>query len=243
VLVQSSFMRTAGVNLFSSIGYTMDNWNAILNLKLPQTALMNTLILCVASSTIGMTVASLVGYVVTRTRFRGRKALEIAAWIPWGMPSLILGLGMLWAVLFSPMSILYGSLAILVIAHVIRSMPVKTRIMSSTIIQLDKELEESARVLGASWSQAFRQIILPLVKNGFVAGWIIGFVYSFGELALVAFLTGPKSVVYSTLLFSLWQNGAVERASVVAIIMTAIIMGCVLLTRKLTRTELSSGAA
>jgi ABC-type Fe3+ transport system permease subunit len=49
--------------------------------------------------------------------------------------------------------------------------------------------------------------------------------------------------VYSTLLFSLWQNGAVERASVVAIIMTVIIMGCVLITRKITRTELSSGTA
>jgi ABC-type Fe3+ transport system permease subunit len=82
-----------------------------------------------------------------------------------------------------------------------------------------------------------------LVKNGFVAGWVIGFVYSFGELALVAFLTGPKSVVYATLLFSLWSNGAIERASVVAIIMTVIIMGCVLLTRRLTRTELASGAA
>jgi iron(III) transport system permease protein len=243
VLIQSSLMRTVGVNIFSAGGYTMENWNAILSLRLPQTALVNTLILCVASSTIGMAVASLVAYVVTRTDFRGRKALEIAAWIPWGVPSLILGLGMLWAVLFSPMSVLYGTLAILVLAHIVRSMPVKTRIMTSTIVQIDKELEESARVLGASWQQAFRQIILPLVKNGFVAGWIIGFVYSFGELALVAFLTGPKSVVYSTLLFSLWQNGAVERASVVAIIMTVIIMGCVLLTRKITRTELSSGAA
>jgi iron(III) transport system permease protein len=243
VLIQSSFMRTAGVNLFSASGYSLENWQSILSLRLPQTALANTLILCVASSTIGMGIAALVAYVVTRTQFRGRKALEVAAWIPWGVPSLVLGLGMLWAVLFSPMSILYGSLAILVIADVIRSMPVKTRIMTSTIIQIDKELEESARVLGASWPQAFRQIVLPLVKNGFVAGWIIGFVYSFGELALVAFLTGPKSVVYSTLLFSLWQNGAVERASVVAIIMTAIILGCVLLTRKLTRTELSSGAA
>jgi iron(III) transport system permease protein len=242
VLIQSSFMRTAGVNLFSPVGYTLENWDSILSLKLPQTALMNTLILCVASSTVGMLVASLIAYVVTRTDFRGRKALEIAAWVPWGVPSLVLGLGMLWAVLFSPMSILYGTLAILVIAHVVRSMPVKTRIMTSTVIQIDKELEESARVLGASWQQAFRQIVLPLVKNGFVAGWIIGFVYSFGELALVAFLTGPKSVVYSTLLFSLWQNGAVERASVVAIIMTVIIMGCVLITRKVTRTELSSGA-
>ncbi|MFN0070631.1 MAG: ABC transporter permease, partial [Chloroflexota bacterium] len=240
VLIQSSFMRTAGVNLFSANGYTLDNWLTVLTLRLPQTALMNTLILCVASSTIGMLVASLVAYVCTRTQFRGRKALEVAAWLPWGMPSLVLGLGMLWAVLFSPMSALYGTLAILVIAHVIRSMPVKTRIMTSTIVQIDKELEESARVLGASWPQAFRQIVLPLVKNGFVAGWIIGFVYSFGELALVAFLTGPKSVVYSTLLFSFWQNGAVERASVVAIIMTVIILGCVMLTRKLTRTELRS---
>ena len=59
---------------------------------------------------------------------------------------------------------------------------------------------------------------LPLLKNGFVSGWIIAFAFSFSELALVAFLYGPKSSVLSTLFLSLWTAGELERASVVAIV-------------------------
>jgi iron(III) transport system permease protein len=82
---------------------------------------------------------------------------------------------------------------------------------------------------------------LPLLKTGFVAGWIIGFVFSFSELALVAFLYGPKSMVLSTLMFSLWSREP-ERAAVVGILTTAIIMLVVATVRRLTRTELPQGA-
>jgi ABC-type spermidine/putrescine transport system permease subunit II len=113
--------------------------------------------------------------------------------------------------------------------------------MSSTLVQIDKGLEEAARIHGADWLRTFWHIWMPLLKTGFVAGWIIGFVFSFSELALVAFLYGPKSMVLSTLMFSLSFNEP-ERAAVVGILSTAVILLVVGTVRRLTRTELPRGA-
>jgi iron(III) transport system permease protein len=239
-LVYASVSKTAGVNMFSADGYTLNNWQSILSLQLPRQSIGNTLILSITSATVGGIVGTLVAYVLVRTKFAGHKVLEFSAWIPWTVPTIVLGLGLLWVTLFTPLSVLYGSLAILVVAHVVRGIPIRTRIMTSTLVQIDKGLEEAARVAGANWLRTFWYVWLPLLKTGFVAGWIIGFVFSFSELALVAFLYGPKSMVLSTLMFSLWSREP-ERAAVVGILTTIIIMLVVSAVRRITRTQLEPG--
>lgn len=241
MLVYASFAKTAGVNMFSAAGYTLGNWEAMFRLQLPRNSLINTFILSFGATTASAILGTLIAYILIRTNFGGRKLLEIVSWIPWAVPTIVLGLGLLWMALFTPLSILYGSIIILILAHVIRSTPLKTRIMTSTMIQIDKGLEEAARLHGASWSQTMWHIWLPLLKNGFVSGWIIGFVFSFSELALVAFLYGPKSSVLSTLFLSLWTAGELERAAVVGIVTTFIVLAVVLIVRKVTNTGLPQG--
>jgi iron(III) transport system permease protein len=240
-LVYASVARTAGANMFSADGYTLNNWQSILSLQLPRQSIGNTLILSISAATLGGVVGTIVAYVLVRTKFAGNPLLEFSAWIPWTVPTIVLGLGLLWVTLFTPLSVLYGSLAILIVAHVVRGIPIRTRIMTSTLVQIDKGLEEAARVHGANWLRTFWYIWLPLLKTGFVAGWIIGFVFSFSELALVAFLYGPKSMVLSTLMFSLWTREP-ERAAVVGIVTTLIIMLVVGAVRRMTRTQLQPGA-
>lgn len=239
VLVQTSFMKLVGFNPLLATSYSVKHWETVLSLEIPRQSIMNTLVLALTSATIGMTIYSLVAYVVVRTKFAGARFLDLAAWMPWGVPLLVLGLGVLWTIGFTPLSVLYGTLPILVLAHVIRGFPSETRIMTSTMIQIGPELEESARVHGASWPQMFWRVMLPLVKNGYVTGWIIAFVVAFYDLALVVFLFGPQSMVLPTLFLSLWRSGQVEKASVAAIIMTAMILLVVTLVRRFTRVGLS----
>jgi iron(III) transport system permease protein len=240
-LLYASVAKTAGVNFFSADGYTLNNWVSILSLQLPRQSIGNTFILSITAATVGGVLGTIIAYVLVRTKFAGNKLLEFSAWIPWTVPTIVLGLGLLWVTLFTPLSVLYGSLAILIVAHVIRGIPIRTRIMTSTLVQIDKGLEEAARVHGANWLRTFWHIWLPLLKTGFVAGWIIGFVFSFSELALVAFLYGPKSMVLSTLMFSLWTREP-ERAAVVGILSTLVIMVIVGVVRRVTRTQLQPGA-
>jgi iron(III) transport system permease protein len=241
VLVYASFSRSVGINMFSANGYHLGNWQAMLSLRLPQVALTNTMILSIGASTFSAVLGTVIAYVLVRTKFRGRRALEFVAWIPWAVPTIVLGLGFLWVTLFTPMSVLYGTIFVMILAHVVRSTPLKTRIMTSTIVQIDQGLEEAARVHGANWLKAMWHVWLPLVKTAFVAGWIISFAFSFGELALVAFLFGPNSSVLSTLFLGLATRGELERAAVIGLLSTAIVLAVVALVRRVTRTGIAEG--
>jgi iron(III) transport system permease protein len=233
MLIQTSFIRLVGLSPLDPASYTLDNWRRMLTLRVNRLALTNSLVMSLVATTLGMTLYSLVSYVVTRSRYRGRRLLDLAAWVPWAVPSLILGLGILWAVLLSPLAVLYGTLTVMIVAHIVRGFPFGTQIMGSTMIQISRELEEAARVHRASWPATFRRIWLPLVKSGFLAGWVIQFTVSFSDLATVAFLYGAKSTVLPTLFLSQWSNGRLEEASVAALMMTAVALAVVALVRRL----------
>src|SRR5881409_1128369 len=170
LLIQVSFIRFIGLNVFDPASYTLDNWRRMLTLRINRLALTNSLVMSIVATTVGMIIYSLVSYVVTRSRYKGRRLLDLAAWVPWAVPSLVLGLGILWAVLLSPLAILYGTLTVMILAHIVRGFPFGTQIMGSSMIQISRELEEAARVHHGTWTSTFRRIWLPLVKNGFVAG-------------------------------------------------------------------------
>ena len=233
MLIQVSFIRFLGLSILDPASYTLDNWRRMLELRLNRLALTNSLVMSVVATTLGMILYSLVSYVVTKSRYRGRRLLDLAAWVPWAVPSLILGLGILWAVLLSPLAVLYGTLSVMILAHVVRGFPFGTQIMGASMIQISRELEEAARIHNASWTSTFRRIWLPLVKNGFVAGWVIQFTGSFSDLATVAFLYGAKSTVLPTLFLSQWSNGRLEEAAVAALMMTAVVFAVVFVVRRL----------
>jgi iron(III) transport system permease protein len=233
MLVQTSFIRFIGLSIVDPESYTLDNWRRMLALRVNQLALTNSLVMSITATTLGMLLYSIVSYVVTRSRYPARRALDLAAWVPWAVPSLILGLGILWAVLLSPLAVLYGTLTVLILAHIVRGFPFGTQIMGASMIQISRELEEAARVHRATWTSTFRRVWLPLVKHGFVAGWVIQFTVSFSDLATVAFLYGAKSTVLPTLFLSQWSNGRLEEAAVAALMMTGIVLGVVLVVRRL----------
>src|SRR5499433_1622205 len=233
MLIQTSFIRFVGLDVFDPASYTLDHWRRMLTLRVNKLALTNSLVMSIIATTLGMILYSIVSYVVTRSRYAGRRLLDLAAWVPWAVPSLILGLGILWTVLLSPLAVLYGTLSVLILAHIVRGFPFGTQIMGASMIQISRELEEAARVHRASWTTTFRRIWLPLVKNGFVAGWVIQFTVSFSDLATVAFLYGAKSTVLPTLFLSQWSNGRLEEASVAALMMTVVVLAVVLLVRRL----------
>ncbi len=90
MLIQTSSIRFVGLSILDSASYTLDNWRRMLTLRLNRLALTNSLLMSVAATTLGMILYSLVSYVVTKSRYRGRRLLDLAAWVPWAVPSLIL---------------------------------------------------------------------------------------------------------------------------------------------------------
>ena len=101
----------------------------------------------------------------------------------------------------------YGTIWILFIAYVTRFMPYGMRYNATSMIQLHKELEESAAMSGASWARSFGRVVLPLLKPGFIAGWIYIVIVSVRELSSSILLYSPGTEVVSIVIWELWQNG------------------------------------
>jgi iron(III) transport system permease protein len=162
-----------------------------------------------------------------RTRDPLRKPLDLVSWLPWAIPGIVMGLGLLWAYVFLqrwlPVT-LYGSIGLLVLAFVTVGLPLGVRVMTSTMIQISSDLEESARISGASWLATARRIWLPLLRPGFLAGWLILMTLAVRDLSTIVLLYGPRSQVLSSRLFDWWQGGFVEEGVVLGLVQAAIVL-------------------
>src|SRR5207253_989442 len=139
------------------------NYLAILSDAAVWRGLINTFVVCGAAALVTVLLCTLVAYITTRTTYPGRKALDVISWLPWAIPGIVAGLGMLWAYITLPVR-LYGTLVLVMIVLLTTGLPLGVRLMSGAMVQLGTELEESSRVHGASWGYTFRHILAPLLK-------------------------------------------------------------------------------
>lgn len=180
----------------------------------------------VGAASLGMILCAFIAYVVVRTKYFERHALDLIAWLPWSVPAVVMALGFLWAYLFLPLPSgisLYGTLELMILVLMCKSFPIGTKIMSSTMIQIAKELEESSRMLGASWLRTFASIMLPLVLPGFLAGWLLLFTSAVKDVDTVILLYKPTTTVISTVMFGWSAQGRYEEATIIGLIQAAII--------------------
>ena len=156
-------------------------------------------------------------------------ALPIS-WAPWAVPGLVMSLGFLWAFVWLP---IYGTLWLLVLVLVARGLPVGSRFFTATMVQIGAELEESARIHGASWLRTFWRIWVPLLRPAILGAWILLFVIAVRVLDLVVLLAGPGARMLAVDIFFWTVTGRQEAASVLALLQTALVLGGYLVARLL----------
>ena len=233
VLLLNSFMELSG--FISWEMFTTTHWSNALGRDEVLRSIVDTLMVGVTAATLGVIVSIFISYIVTRTRWRGRTALDMMAWAPWAVPGLVMSLGFLWAFVWLP---IYGTQWVVVLALVARGLPIASRFFTTTMVQLSAELEESARVHGASWLRTFVRIWLPLLRPAVVGAWILLFVVAVRVLDVVVLLAGPGAHMLSVDIFLWTVTGRQEAASVLALIQTALVVVGYLAARLLARRAL-----
>ncbi|MEK7152836.1 MAG: iron ABC transporter permease [Patescibacteria group bacterium] len=224
-LIAGSFMRLFGILVQDP--WTVKHWTGVFADPLFLQSLKNSLYIGLIAATVGMVLYSFIGYIVIKSRFAGRKALDFLSWLPWGVPGMVMAIAFLWAYVGGiPLPVtLYGSIWLIMIVMIVRGLPLGVRVMNSTLVQLGNDLEESSRVLGASWFYTFRKVVAPLVTPAFISAWIILFVLSVRDLVTVLLLAGTQSRPLSMLMFEYWvAGGQAEKAIVLGLIQTAVIL-------------------
>ena len=233
LLVMGTFMKLFG---FFHIAdpWTLDNWRTTLSDPVLMRSIWNTLAIGLGSGLVGVLFYSLIAYVVVKTRHAGRGLLDFLSWLPWSVPGILLGVALLWTFLQTKIFLpIYGTIYILMIAMVIKSMPFGAQMIKSVLIQLGSDLEEASKVCGGTWYHTFRRVIFPLIMPALITVGLVGFISAARDISTVVLLGSGKSRTLSLLMLDFAAGAEFEKATVVAVIIVGLVVGAALCARAL----------
>ncbi len=220
-LTAVSFSKSWGLDFWK--GLTLANYKFILfDYNVTQRAIANSLLLATVAACIAVLLGAIIGWIDLRTRLPGRKLLDYTSLIPLGLPGIVVAVALIQFWLAMPIA-LYGTLAILLLAYVGRYIPLGVRAANASLRQIDPSLEESAKILGASWATTMREITLPLIRPGLFAGWLLVFVPVIQELSASILLFSSSSITLAVAVFNLYETGYIEPVAALAMINMIII--------------------
>jgi iron(III) transport system permease protein len=196
----------------------------------------NSLFLALGGATVCMLLAALTSYLTVRTKIAGRGILEGLVFIPWAFPGTALALGLLWAYVNFPIPI-YATIWIIMLAYVTRFIPYGLRAVSSTIIQIHKELEEASVVCGAGFFATFRRVLIPLMRPGVIAGWIILVTIFMREFSASIFLYSPGSEPLGPLIYFFYLDGWYGPMAALGLIISLICVILIAIAQRFSRWE------
>lgn len=199
------------------------------------------LLSCSASAILSVWVAVPLGYLLSRTRFYGRAALDLLLDVPIVLPPLVVGLSLL--VLFQTQAgawfqrnvftVTYAVPAV-VVAQFAVSAAFAVRTMRVTFDQLDPRTEDVARALGCSRGQAFWRVTLPEARRGILTAFTLAWARALGEFGPILVFAGAtrmRTEVLSTSVFLELSVGNLEAALAVSLLMIAVAAAVLAVTR------------
>jgi iron(III) transport system permease protein len=225
-------LQTSGAINFDVSTWTLANFRyVVIDFPTTREAIVNSLILGVGTGTLGVACATFIAIAVHRSGGIGGKFLEQVTMLPQAFPRLIFAFGFLWMVLTLPIP-LYGTLLAVLLAYVVVFLPLAYRGMSGVVVQIDKALEESARVGGASPAHVMRTVTVPLLRSGILATWALLFMVSVREISASLFLTSAHTQVLGPAIFNFWDSGGMPRVSALAVVQAVIILVALFAVRR-----------
>jgi iron(III) transport system permease protein len=159
---------------------------------------------------------------VAQAAIHGRfgRLLERVSFLGFGVPGIVMGTALVYVGL--QFSLLYQTLTLLIIAYVMRFLPLAVGTIRSTSERLDPSLVKAARLLGASRKEAFRRITLPLSIRGIVAGAALVFLEVMRELPATLILSPLDFETLATYLWRVYEAGYFGQAAIPGLLLVVI---------------------
>ena len=198
-------------------------------------AMWNSLVLAACSATVIMALAVLVAYVQTRTRIRGKTALDALVVLPFAVPGTVVALAMILAFLKPVLGIsLYNTIWIILVAYIARFLALAVKPIIAAFTQVHPSLEEAARSSGASLSRSLWDVTMPLIRPALVAGWVLAAVPALTELTLSVLLWSVGNETLGVMVFNMHEEGKILLASALAVVVMVLALASNVVIRRLT---------
>ncbi len=220
------FIRDAA-SLFDMAQYSLMHFYSIFDNPLTLRSIYNAVQVGIITAVAGGTLAFAIGYTIHRTDVGGRRSIDVVSTLPVAIPGLVIGVAYLWAWIGIPGG-LYGTIWILALAFIARFMPDTVKALSTSFLQIHRELEEAAWICGKGMLGTIGTIVLPLARPGVIASMTLLFVLAIRELGSSLFLYTSNTMVMSVLLLDYYEGGNLGKTaafSLVQMVLLGVLIG------------------
>ncbi|WP_395000944.1 ABC transporter permease [Sphingomonas sp.] len=222
-------------------GFTLKYYAKVFHNESLMTALGNSLTIAFLATIVSLVLGALAAVLLWRFRFPFKASVEGAMSLPIVVPEICMGVAMLvfFATIGWPNDLPWPfSLGAITIAHITFCFPFVALVVRARLASFNREQEEAAKDLGASEWQTFRDVLLPHMKPGLVAGALLSFTLSLDDFVITFFTSGPNTItfpvkVYSMVRFSVTPE--VNAVSALLILLTVILTTIALKMQDITR--------
>jgi len=195
-------------------------------------AFKNSLILGSVTALVSTTVGILAAMAFVRFNFPGKNTLNTLLLAPIMIPEVILGVALL---LFIRWLQQPKTFALLVIGHVVLTLPYVLLIVQARLGGIKREYEEAAQSLGANAFQTFKEVTLPLLTPAILAGMLFSFTISFDDITATLFWATAQNQTVPVKIFGMLRNSISPEINALGTVMIILTIGAPLLAGYLSR--------
>ena len=193
----------------------------------------DSLYLSLMAAVITSVLSMIIAYLIVKKKFIGKRFMEFSTMFAMAVPGTVLGIAMLrgyiTGIFHSGFLVLVGTSAILIIAFVVRSLPIGTRSAVAALNQIDKSIEESAYDMGAGSVKVFTSVTLPLISDSFFSSLVSTFARSITATSAVIFLISARWQLITPQIMTVVDRGQYSVACAYATMMMFIVYAAILL--------------
>jgi iron(III) transport system permease protein len=188
-------------------------------------AIINSLVLATVGATLIVAIAMFLGYSRARSRAKLRGAADLVLIMLFAVPSTVVGVGLigLWN-RPGPLAGVYTRPVIIVVGYLARFLPVAALILAASVRQISTSFEEAAEVAGASWPRTFARIVIPQMRAGIIAAWVVSFIFAFGELGMTILVAPPGESTLPVRVYTLIANAPSAEVAAMALMQAGIVL-------------------
>jgi iron(III) transport system permease protein len=230
-LLRAALAKAWGLG-WSLDNVTLQNFRFVLFEYDPtRSAIVNTLLIGVVTATLAALLMAGIAYVAQRRLLRGARVLAFLATAPLAIPGIVLSIG-LFSAYSRPPLLLYGTIWIIFVAYLTKYLPVAYTACQAAMATVHPDLEDAARILGATRLGAIKDVTVPLLGAGLVSAWLLVFLPSLRELSSSILLFTARSRVVSVVIYTLYEEGLWEAVSSLGVLLLLITLALVAVAQR-----------
>ena len=199
--------------------FTLENYQNLKNYNM--SCFIRSIVYSLITGVIGSILGMIIAYFTERRKIRGMKTLDFISTLPYIIPGTFFGIGYILA-FNGPIISLTGTATIVILNCIFKQMPMTTKASSAAIVQINGEIEEAAKDLGASNIHVIKDIIIPNLKTAFVVGFVNNFTATMTTVGAIIFLVYPGQKVATLEMFDAIQTGNYGVGAAIATIIIII---------------------